>query len=129
MSSFTLCPSPWTLKGDVYILPFLASPSDITPELIYDPLEASSPAFADSKPLGGFAMVQIIRYSESPVGPYDELLLVPGNVVREKGDKKGIRTHYFSLFTSGPRALRRLIYRVCSSAASRGFFFALRSYI
>ena len=89
MSSFTLCPSPWTLKGDVYILPFLASPSDITPELIYDPLEASSPSFADSKPLGGFAMVQIIRYSESPVGPYDELLLVPGNFEREKEDKKG----------------------------------------
>ena len=36
-------------------------------------------------------------------------------------------THYFSLFTSGPRVLSRFMYRVCSSAASRGYFFALRS--
>lgn len=28
---------------------------------------------------GGLAMVQIVRYSETPVGPYDELVIMPGD--------------------------------------------------
>lgn len=31
-------------------------------------------------------MVQIIRYTESPVGPYDELVLVPGNFEYESNE-------------------------------------------
>ncbi len=31
-------------------------------------------------------MVQIIRYTESPVGPYDELVLVPGKFEYESND-------------------------------------------
>jgi hypothetical protein len=31
-------------------------------------------------------MVQIIRYTESPVGPYDELVLVPGGFEYESNE-------------------------------------------
>jgi hypothetical protein len=31
-------------------------------------------------------MVQIIRYTESPVGPYDELVLVPGDFEYESNE-------------------------------------------
>ncbi|PHH89506.1 hypothetical protein CDD83_5878 [Cordyceps sp. RAO-2017] len=79
-----IVPAPWTLKGDVYIFGLWSSSAEaerIPHELAYSPLEASS-SFADDKihkPAGGVGMIQIIRYRESPVGPYDELIIMPGN--------------------------------------------------
>lgn len=74
--------APWTLKGTIYSFMFYVSPSSAqtlqdNKSLLYSPLEASS-KFSDGKLVGGLASVQIIRYTESPVGPYDELVLVPG---------------------------------------------------
>ncbi|KAH7381124.1 hypothetical protein BKA64DRAFT_584236 [Cadophora sp. MPI-SDFR-AT-0126] len=74
--------APWTLKGTIYSFMFYVSPSSAQAlqsqkSLLYSPLEAAS-TFSDGKLVGGLAMVQIIRYSESPVGPYDEFILVPG---------------------------------------------------
>jgi hypothetical protein len=72
-------PPPWTLKGTVYTFLFYVSPSQAQnlPSIAYSPLESGS-SFGAAKAIGGLANVQVIRYSESPVGPYDELLLVPG---------------------------------------------------
>jgi len=47
------------------------------PDFIYSSLEANS-SFSKAQLKGGLSMVQLIRYTESPVGPYDELVLVPG---------------------------------------------------
>lgn len=44
---------------------------------LYSPLEASSD-FAKDKFIGGLGMVQVIRYTDSPAGPYDEFLMMPG---------------------------------------------------
>lgn len=76
-------PAPWKLKGTIYTLLFWASKSqaDPLPAVAYSPLEASSSfasGDASGRPLGGLSMIQIIRYSESPVGPYDELVICPG---------------------------------------------------
>jgi hypothetical protein len=98
---YTHCPSPWTLKGDVYMFAFWTSSAQAKdlPSLTYSPLEGGS-TFANpdgSRPLGGLSMVQIIRYTESPVGPYDEMMVIPGfhsYVVEENGrrvKKKNIR--------------------------------------
>lgn len=67
---------------------------------LYSPLEASS-TFAKDKLVGGLAMVQVIRYTESPVGAYDEFLMAPGafeydvemerNGKIELGKKKNMR--------------------------------------
>ncbi|KAF1985275.1 hypothetical protein K402DRAFT_455246 [Aulographum hederae CBS 113979] len=71
--------SPWrNLPVSVYMLPILSSPPLL--DHAYAPLEANS-SFASAESgefKGGLGMIQIIRYRDTPVGPYDELLLVPG---------------------------------------------------
>ncbi|KAI9677714.1 MAG: hypothetical protein M1829_002486 [Trizodia sp. TS-e1964] len=77
---FTLAPAPWTCKCETYWLPFWSSST--LPADAYAPLEASSAAFSSPALAGSFhgglGMMQIVRYSDTPVGPYDELLLLPG---------------------------------------------------
>jgi len=36
-------------------------------------------------------MLQIIRYTETPVGPYDEMALMPGDFVTPKKTKQSMR--------------------------------------
>lgn len=81
-------PAPWTLKGDMYWL-FLRLSSPL-PQNVYHPLDIgqhSSPTSSSFQ--GGFGTIQIIRYSESPVGPYDELMLIPGEYEVPGGEHKG----------------------------------------
>lgn len=75
-------PPPWDLKCTIYILPFYttASTARNLPAKAFHPLEAAS-AFASPEfgvPVGGLSMVQLIRYTDTPVGPYDEMILAPG---------------------------------------------------
>lgn len=74
--------SPWKLKGTIYsFMTYLCSKDTMelvkVPSFMYSKLEAKS-EFADGNFTGGLGMVQIIRYTESPCGPYDEMLVVPG---------------------------------------------------
>ncbi|PNY27315.1 Uncharacterized protein TCAP_02759 [Tolypocladium capitatum] len=77
-------PPPWRLRGDVYCISFWtseASARNLRDDHAYSPLEAGT-EFAHppgSRAVGGLGMIQIIRYRDSPVGPYDELLVVPGS--------------------------------------------------
>ena len=86
---FKLEPAPWTCKCTAYVCTFWRSPSQALPDEVYDDLEAQSPAFrpADEAYLGGLCLVQIIRYTSTPVGPYDELAILPGFFQR-KGKKE-----------------------------------------
>jgi hypothetical protein len=72
--------APWKLKGTVYTVTFWSKAGEL-PDFAYSPLELKS-SFADPKVSGqhrgGTSQIQIIRYSESPVGPYDELIIIPG---------------------------------------------------
>ncbi|KPM46141.1 hypothetical protein AK830_g487 [Neonectria ditissima] len=77
-------PPPWTLKGDVYSFSWWTTGAQAKaglPSMAYSPLEAASGYAApeSGKPVGGLSMIQILRYKDSPVGPYDELLVVPGS--------------------------------------------------
>jgi hypothetical protein len=84
-SSYSLASPPWTLHGDVYTFAWHTSASrasaDGLPSHAYSPLEAASDYAAHpvSRFVGGLATVQIIRYRDSPVGPYDELIVIPGH--------------------------------------------------
>jgi hypothetical protein len=53
------------------------------PANAYSPLEASSPAFADPAQSGAFkgglGLVIIIRYSDTPLGSYNEMIYMPGS--------------------------------------------------
>ncbi|KAK7511871.1 uncharacterized protein IWZ02DRAFT_409279 [Phyllosticta citriasiana] len=75
-----LVPAPWTLHGQVYVIPLLdLGLTGPLPTKAYSPLERSSAEFTDAGEfIAGLGNIQIIRYADSPVGPYDELLLVPG---------------------------------------------------
>lgn len=69
-----------------------AQATSVPQDFLFSTLESAS-SFSKGKFLGGLAMVQVIRYTETPVGPYDELLLVPGAFEYElEGNvKKGLR--------------------------------------
>jgi len=79
MATFVTAPAPWSCKFDTYWLLFYHSGP--LPDHAYSPLEQSSP-FADPALAGHFkggpGMIQICRYLESPVGAYNELLVIPG---------------------------------------------------
>jgi len=88
-------PAPWTLKGTVYHFLFYVTPSQAKnlPSMIYSPLEGGS-SFAAAKAVGGLGSIQIIRYSESPVGPYDEMVLTPGKFeyeIEQGAPKRSLR--------------------------------------
>ncbi|PFH59769.1 hypothetical protein XA68_11900 [Ophiocordyceps unilateralis] len=93
----------WRLIGDFYILYYWISSSQATefPSMAYSALEASS-QFADassSRPVGGVGMIQIIRYSQSPVGPYDELAIIPGKFEwsRQTPDSKHVKSQDYKV--------------------------------
>jgi hypothetical protein len=68
-------PPPWTLKATVYAFPIILPAS--LPAKAYSPLERNSTA-ALGKYLGLVGAIRIVRYNETPVGPYDELVIIPG---------------------------------------------------
>ncbi|KAL8767651.1 MAG: hypothetical protein Q9209_005910 [Squamulea sp. 1 TL-2023] len=72
---------PWTCHYEAYVGAFYVSAKTGLPrELAYEPLEASSAKFTEAGVWkGGMVMIQLLRYSSTPVGPYDEMILLPGN--------------------------------------------------
>ncbi|KAF6798264.1 hypothetical protein CMUS01_15722 [Colletotrichum musicola] len=70
-------PAPWTLKGTVYSLVILPLSKKL-PTKAFHPLEREHASAVEGEFLGRLGMIQVIRYTESPVGPYDESLIVPG---------------------------------------------------
>ena len=62
---------------------------------VYDPLEESFPAFADPAKCGGFqggfGLIMIIRYKDTPLGPYNEMVYIPGDFEIPTLRRKGAR--------------------------------------
>ncbi|OAG12102.1 uncharacterized protein CC84DRAFT_1134414 [Paraphaeosphaeria sporulosa] len=69
-------PAPWTLRAESYLL-FLKLSS--LPEGLYDPLKSAWTDESLGSFTGGLGAIMIVRYTSTPVGPYDELMLIPGN--------------------------------------------------
>ncbi|KAK3115862.1 hypothetical protein LTR53_004362 [Teratosphaeriaceae sp. CCFEE 6253] len=80
-------PAPWSTRCETYWL-VLNLPSPL-PLDIYDPLEATHPAMSARCFSGGIGMVMIVRYSDTPVGSYDELVIIPGKFLVPGGELKG----------------------------------------
>lgn len=86
----------WDLRGDIYTFSFWTSQKDASslPEHAYSPLEGVT-SFADdaySRPAGGLSMIQILSYRDSPIGPYDEMLVAPGKFDWERTEADGKKT-------------------------------------
>ncbi|KAJ8112008.1 hypothetical protein OPT61_g5522 [Boeremia exigua] len=69
-------PAPWTLKAESYLL-FLKLQG--LPEGVYDTLEEAWEDEGMGRFEGGLGAIMIVRYTDTPVGSYDELMLIPGN--------------------------------------------------
>ncbi|KAL8933691.1 MAG: hypothetical protein Q9216_006251 [Gyalolechia sp. 2 TL-2023] len=80
-SPIKIAPPPWKCHYSAYIGSFYVSAKSGLPrDLAYEPLEASSSRFTEAGVWkGGLAMIQLLRYTSTPVGPYDEMILIPGN--------------------------------------------------
>ncbi|KAL7778273.1 hypothetical protein CFE70_004950 [Pyrenophora teres f. teres 0-1] len=95
-----LAPAPWTLKGTVYTVTFVPLSTRL-PTKAYAPLERQYASAVEGKYIGILGQIQIIRYTDSPVGPYDELLIVPGffkynytDASGKKEEKKNVRVNW-----------------------------------
>lgn len=134
---FKVVPPPWTCKCTAYVLPFFYSASSGLPtDLAYAPLEAATSSFFSSQAeagsyKGGLCLIQIIRYTETPVGPYDEMVLLPGEfgIPGQKGQNMRITSIYVSqkdtcynglfLYTVNNRGVHALIFQ---QAAKTGIY-------
>lgn len=73
-------PSPWfNMPVTTYMFGFWSKPPLL--DYAYAPLEAHS-SFADPTQSGefkgGLGLLQLVRYHDTPVGAYDELVVLPG---------------------------------------------------
>lgn len=74
-------PAPWKLQGRAWILP-LEMPKDTPCDQLYAPQERGTP-YADPAVngvfVGGSGRIWLARYTASDIGPYDEIMFVPGS--------------------------------------------------
>jgi hypothetical protein len=73
----TPVPAPWTLRGEGIILLFRFKKAWVDQA-------ANLPNYLHQIFRGGFGYVMLVDYQESPVGPYKELLFIPGKFGEEK---------------------------------------------
>lgn len=64
-------PAPWSLSGKGYILLYKFSKEFVKEN-------CNVPVFLDNSFTGGFGTIMIVDYASSDVGPYGELLFIPG---------------------------------------------------
>lgn len=76
-STFPPVPAPWTLQGEGIVLLFHFKKDWVEQS-------ANLPQHLHQKFKGGFGYVMLVDYQESPVGPYRELLFIPGKLGEEK---------------------------------------------
>ena len=82
-------PAPWTLHGTGFILLYRFSREFLGSHGLLD--EEALASFA-----GGFGAVMAVDYHDSPVGPYRELLFIPGRFRTSAGKRHRITRIYVS---------------------------------
>ncbi|KAK6814561.1 hypothetical protein RU639_009392 [Aspergillus parasiticus] len=106
---FKQAPSPWkNIRAQVFFSFARANRANGLPQGSYGDLEASAP-FSDpeksGKFEGGFSLCMIVRYLESPVGPYDEILWAPGVFQDPRQDKSVKRYRITRIYVSSPDSI------------------------
>ena len=73
--SANIVPPPWKLRGDGLILLY-----NFTPQALHE-MNAMTPEMGEFR--GGIGALMLVDYAESGVGPYRELLFIPGRFRRD----------------------------------------------
>lgn len=76
-------PAPWTLHGEGIILVYRFSKDFVARQPWMD-------KSLTSRFQGGLGSVMLVNYTDSPVGPYRELLIIPGEFQTEYGKRRHI---------------------------------------
>ena len=76
-AQFTPAPPPWTLHGEGIMLLYRFKKSWVESK-------SNLPTQLQGQFKGGFGYVMLVDYSSSPVGPYQELLFIPGQFGENK---------------------------------------------
>lgn len=101
-SDLPVAPAPWFLTGEGWIIP-LHTPFSTTPVALssaaYAPLERGTEADQSDRFHGGVGFVMLVRYKTSNVGPYDELIYVPGLFSRRSPSDQQQPVEYFPAIT------------------------------
>lgn len=84
-SSLQIVNPPWTLKGEGFIFIYNLSATE------------QSELWDSETPTSGITVMMLVHYTESPIGPYDELLLIPGQI--EVEGKKGYSISHIHVST------------------------------
>lgn len=91
---FKQAPAPWHCSAQIYAMYFVAkaeggSAKKDLEAVAYSPLERAS-YFASAEAgtlVGGLASLMLVRYADTPVGPYDELIICPGSYLYQAEEK------------------------------------------
>ncbi|MBX2892635.1 MAG: acetoacetate decarboxylase family protein [Saprospiraceae bacterium] len=79
----SIAPAPWDLRGDGYMLFYKFSPEWVARHGYLPPaLNASFDGFLST--------LMLVNYTSSPVGPYRELLFIPGKFRTPQGRRQSI---------------------------------------
>jgi hypothetical protein len=88
-----LAPAPWSLTGQGYLL-IVSLPKDVLDDPRHVPTELRG------KRRGGIGIVMLVDYEESAVGPYRELLYIPGRFDFADGRYRSITRIFVSSMDS-----------------------------
>ncbi|MDW3197503.1 MAG: acetoacetate decarboxylase family protein [Cytophagales bacterium] len=86
--SAAIVPAPWQLKGEGIILMYTSLRKQ------FEKTDFFLPYSLKSNFSGGLGYVMLVNYTESPVGPYKELLVIPGKCKTPHGPKQTISKIY-----------------------------------
>ncbi|KAB5590446.1 hypothetical protein CTheo_6109 [Ceratobasidium theobromae] len=105
---FTEFLPPWSLEAEAWwIFPSipLSWQSKKLPRGALDPLESDRLEDLQATYMGGLGSVQLLRYHTSPVGPYDELLYVPGKMKYKVGNSTISGLSITRIYVSSPASI------------------------
>ncbi|ORY92840.1 hypothetical protein BCR35DRAFT_349157 [Leucosporidium creatinivorum] len=90
-SAIAPAPAPWLMHGSGWVFvthtPFSKTPLPL-PAGAYDPFEEGTSFDKSGDYHGGTGVVMLLRYTDCPVGPYDELIYCPGYLAFKEGAEK-----------------------------------------
>lgn len=95
-------PAPWILTATrAYAIPIIPKPFSNLPDKTFHPLERNVGNYSTAGTYRGIlGTILIIRYDGSPVGPYDEFIVIPGSWSYKKQGVEQLRLRIGRIYVS-----------------------------